>query len=136
LIGLSLFEVMAGVIIKQEFKNDNERSRRYMLFAATGGAPVFRNQGNIFTFIPYSTIRATTFYESQIIEIHYISFRQMIQMTMFLRKSTYLSQRDRLGMIGGLAVLAKRICCLSYYHQSAELLSKALRPLAYPVGYA
>ena len=107
-----------------------------MLFEAAGGASVFRNQGNIFTYISNSTIRATTFYESQKIEMHYISFRQLIQMTMFLRKSTYLSQRDRLGLIGGLTVLAKRICCLSYYHQSAELLSKALRPLAYPVGYA
>ena len=64
LIGLSLFEVMAGVIIKQELKKDHERSRRYMLFAATEGAPVFRNQGNIFTYIPNSTIRATTFYEN------------------------------------------------------------------------
>ena len=62
LIGLSLFEAMASVIIKQELKNDHERSRRYMLFAATGGAPVFRNQGNIFAYIPNSTIRATTFY--------------------------------------------------------------------------
>jgi hypothetical protein len=64
LIGLSLFEVMAGVILKQEFKDDHERSRRYMLFAATGGAPVFRNQENIFTYIPNSTIRSTTFYEN------------------------------------------------------------------------
>jgi len=69
---------LAGVIIKQKFKNDNERSRRYILFAAAGGAPVFRNQGNIFAYIPNSTIRATTFYESQKIEMHYISFQQMI----------------------------------------------------------
>ncbi len=64
LLGLSLFEVMAGFIIGKELTNDHERSRRYMFFGTTDGAPAFRNQGNIFTYQPNATIRATTFYEN------------------------------------------------------------------------
>jgi hypothetical protein len=43
---------MAGFIIKQKLKNDQERSRKYMLFAATDYAPEFRNHGNIFICTP------------------------------------------------------------------------------------
>ena len=64
LIGLSLFEVMAGIIITKELTNDHERSRRYMFFSATDGVPAFRNQGSIFTYSPNAIIRATTFYEN------------------------------------------------------------------------
>jgi len=64
LIGLILFEVLAGFIIKREFSNDHERSRRYMLFGTADNTPAFRNQGGIFTYAPKSTIRPTAFYEN------------------------------------------------------------------------
>jgi hypothetical protein len=66
LIGILIFEAMASYIIKANLvdENANERSRRYMLFATKDGEPAFRNQENIFTYNPNSTIRAVTFYEN------------------------------------------------------------------------
>jgi hypothetical protein len=66
LIGILIFEAMAGYIIKANFVNEgaNDRSRRYMLFGTKDGLPAFRNQENIFTYNPNSTIRAVTFYEN------------------------------------------------------------------------
>ena len=65
LIGILFFEVMASYIIKNNVVNEdaNERSRRYMLFGTKDGLPAFRNQENIFTYSPNSTIRAIAFYE-------------------------------------------------------------------------
>lgn len=63
LIGLILFEFIAGFVIGKELSNDHERSRRYMLFGTSDHVPAFRNQGNIFTYSPNSSIRATTYYE-------------------------------------------------------------------------
>ena len=63
LIGLLLFEMIAGFIIGKELSNDHERSRRYMLFGTSDKAPAFRNQGKIFTYTPNSTVRATAYYE-------------------------------------------------------------------------
>lgn len=66
LIGILIFEAMASYIIKNNVVNEdaNERSRRYMLFGTKDGLPAFRNQDNIFTYSPNSTIRAIAFYEN------------------------------------------------------------------------
>ncbi len=63
LISLILFEIIASLVIEKELINDNEHSRRYMLFGTSDGASAFRNQGKIFTYIPNSTIQASAFYE-------------------------------------------------------------------------
>ena len=64
IIGLVLFEVLAGFIFGKGLSNDHERSRRYMLFGTADNTPAFRNQGNIFTYAPNSTIRQTAYYEN------------------------------------------------------------------------
>lgn len=66
LIGVLIFEAMASYIIKENYVDEsaNERSRRYMLFGTEDDMPAFRNQENIFTYNPNSTIRAVTFYEN------------------------------------------------------------------------
>lgn len=64
LIGLVLFEVLAGFVLRKEFSNDHERSRRYMLFGTSDNTPAFRNQGNIFIYKPNAIIRPTAYYEN------------------------------------------------------------------------
>ncbi len=63
LIGLVLFEVIAGLVIGKEFLNNQERSRRYMLFGSEDGNPAFRNKEKIFTYKPNSIISAAAYYE-------------------------------------------------------------------------
>lgn len=63
-IGLVLFEVLAGFIIGKELSNDHERSRRYMLFGTADSTPAFRNQGKIFSYQPNSSIRPAAYYEN------------------------------------------------------------------------
>jgi hypothetical protein len=62
-IGLVLFEMVAGLIIGKEISNDQDRSRRYMLFGTSDNTPAFRNQGRIFTYTPNINVRSTTYYE-------------------------------------------------------------------------
>ena len=64
LIGLVLFEVFAGFLIRKGPSNDHERSRRYMLFGTADSAPAFRNKGKIFTYAPNSRIHPTAYYEN------------------------------------------------------------------------
>jgi lysophospholipase L1-like esterase len=63
-IGLVLFEILAGFIIGKELSIDHERSLRYMLFGTASGAPAFRNEGKIFTYLPNSTVHSTAYYEN------------------------------------------------------------------------
>lgn len=63
-IGLVLFEVLAGFFIEKELSNDHGRSRRYMLFGTADGAPAFRNQEKIFSYQPNSNIRPVAYYEN------------------------------------------------------------------------
>ena len=62
-IGLVLFEMVAGLIIGKEISNDQDRSRRYMLFGTSDNTPAFRNQGKIFTYTPNINVHSTTYYE-------------------------------------------------------------------------
>ena len=64
LIGLVLFEMIASLVFGKDLSNDHERSRRYLLYGAVDGTPVFRNQGKIFTYSPNSTIRTSAYYEN------------------------------------------------------------------------